>query len=285
LEIPSDNGTIGWIYAFPPHRAHGATSEPQPKEPHPCHRISPTRSCSSPAPAPGSAKPPPSPSPARGAAVVLGARREDRLAALAERIRSEGGKAVYRATDVTSPADNQALVDLATSTFGGLDIAFNNAGTEGLGPRPLTDDTEENFDSIYDINVKGVWLAMRAQIPALRARGSGSIINTTSGAGRQGFGNFSTYASSKFAVEGLTRSVAVELAPEHIRVNSIAPGPIQTDMLDRATGGDTSIFETLVPIGRLGTVDEIAKAVLFIASDDASYITAQSIGVDGGFIH
>lgn len=220
-----------------------------------------------------------------GAAVVLGARREDKLAAIAKRITDEGGRAVYRVTDVTSDEDNRALVDLAVNSFGGLDIAFNNAGTEGDGPKPLTEETEANYDAVFDTNVKGVWLGMRAQIPALTARGSGVILNTTSGVGRQGFANFATYAASKFAVEGLSRSIGAELAPLNIRVNTVAPGPIDTDMLVRATGGNTGAFAEHVPLGRNGTVEEIAKAVLFLASDDASYITAQTIGVDGGFIH
>ena len=219
-----------------------------------------------------------------GAAVVLGARREDKLAAIAKRITDNGGRAVYRVTDVTSDEDNRALVDLAVNSFGGLDIAFNNAGTEGAGPKPITEDTDENFDTIFDINVKGVWHAIRAQIPALTARGSGSIINNSSAVGRKGFANFAAYAASKFAVEGLSRSLAAELAPSKIRVNTVAPGPIATDMADRITGGDHSGFAQMVPLGRVGTAEEVASAVVFLASDESLFISGQAIGVDGGML-
>ena len=219
-----------------------------------------------------------------GAAVVLGARREDKLKALADRINSNGGRAVYRKTDVTSSSDVQALVDLATSEFGGLDIAFNNAGIEGSGLNPITDDSEDNFDQIFDINVKGVWNALRAEIPALSARGGGTIINNTSVVGHKGFAGFSAYAASKFAVEGLSRSVAAELAESNIRVNTVAPGPIATSMVDRITGGETDGFAQIVPMKRLGTPEEIAQTVLFLASDASSFITGQAIGVDGGML-
>lgn len=219
-----------------------------------------------------------------GAAVVLGARREDRLAELAKRITDAGGKAVYRKTDVTDSTQVQALVDLAISEFGGLDIAFNNAGTEGSGLFPVVDDSETNIDQIFDINVKGVWHALRAEIPALQARGSGSIINNSSVVGHKGFGGFSAYAASKFAVEGLSRSVAAELAESNIRINTIAPGPIATDMADRLTGGDTAGLAQMVPMKRMGTVQEIAHTAVFLASDGAGFITGQSIAVDGGML-
>lgn len=219
-----------------------------------------------------------------GAAVVLGARREDKLADLAKRINDAGGRAVYRKTDVTSTADVKALVDLAVSEFGGLDIAFNNAGIEGAGMSPITDDSEDNFDQIFDINVKGVWNALRAEIPAINARGGGSIINNSSAFGRKGFGALSAYAASKFAVEGMSRSVAAELAESGIRVNTVAPGPIDTSMAERVTGGNTDAIAELVPMKRLGTPEEIAQTVVFLASDASSYITGQAIGVDGGML-
>ena len=219
-----------------------------------------------------------------GASVVLGARREDKLAQIADRINANGGKAVFRATDVTNASDVQALLDLAVSEFGGLDIAFNNAGIEGTGLAPIVDDTEDNFDQIFDINVKGVWNSLRAVIPALNARGGGSIINNSSVVGLKGFGSFSAYAASKFAVEGLSRSAAAEFAESNIRVNTVAPGPIATDMADRITGGDSSGFAQMIPMKRVGTPEEIAHAVVFLASDASSFITGQSLAIDGGML-
>lgn len=219
-----------------------------------------------------------------GASVVLGARREEKLAEIARQITDAGGKAVYRPTDVTDSNQVQALIDLATSEFGGLDIAFNNAGIEGSGLSSVIDDSEDNIDQIFDINVKGVWHALRAEIPALIARGGGSIINNSSVLGRKGFAGFSAYAASKFAVEGLSRSVAAELAETNIRVNTIAPGPIATDMAQRVSGGDTEGFAQMVPMKRLGSVEEIAQTAVFLASEHAAFITGQSIAVDGGML-
>lgn len=219
-----------------------------------------------------------------GAAVVLGARREDKLADLANRITSNGGRAVYRKTDVTNAQDTQSLVDLAVSEFGGLDIVFNNAGIEGEGMKPIVEDTPENFDQIFDINVKGVWNTLRSAIPAISARGGGSIINNSSVVGLKGFGALSAYAASKFAVEGLSRSVAAELAESNIRVNTVAPGPIATDMADRITNGDPSGFTEMIPMKRIGTPQEIADTVLFLASDSSTFITGQAIAIDGGML-
>jgi NAD(P)-dependent dehydrogenase (short-subunit alcohol dehydrogenase family) len=216
-----------------------------------------------------------------GASVVLGARRQEHGEAVAKQITDNGGKAVFIKTDVTKAQDAQAIVDLAVSEFGGLDIAFNNAGTEGT-PGPITDSSESNFDLIFDTNVKGVWNSIRAQLPALRQRGGGSIINTSSILGSRGVAGFSEYVASKFAVEGLTQSVALEVAKENIRVNAIAPGPIQTDMLNRATGGNPDGFNGIIAMGRSGTTEEITPAVLFLASDESSYITGHSLPVGGG---
>jgi NAD(P)-dependent dehydrogenase (short-subunit alcohol dehydrogenase family) len=216
-----------------------------------------------------------------GAAVVLGARRQEKGEAVAQRIRDNGGTALFLKTDVTDSSQAQALVDLAVSEFGGLDIAFNNAGTDGQSG-PITDLDESTFDTVINTNVRGVWNALRAQIPALRTRGGGSIINTSSVLGSRGVAGMSTYVASKFAVEGLTKSVALEVAKQNIRINAIAPGPILTPMLESATGGNTDGFNGIVAMGRPGTVDEISPAVVFLASDQASYITGHSLPIGGG---
>jgi NAD(P)-dependent dehydrogenase (short-subunit alcohol dehydrogenase family) len=216
-----------------------------------------------------------------GAAVVLGARRENKLADLAKRITDAGGRAAYRVTDVTKPEDMQALVDLAESEFGGLDIAFNNAGTDGT-PGPIADVDDSAYDQVMEPNVRGVWNALRAEIHAMRKRGGGSIINNSSILGTRGVANFGAYVASKHAVEGLTKSAALELAKENIRVNSVAPGPIQTPLLESATGGNTDAFNAIVAMGRPGTTEEIAPGVVFLASDQASYITGHSLPIGGG---
>ncbi len=216
-----------------------------------------------------------------GASLVLGARRQDEGEAVARRIRDTGGNAVFLKTDVTNPAQVQALVDLAESEFGGLDVAFNNAGTDGESGM-ITDIDDSAFDTIINTNVRGVWNALRAQIPALRKRGGGSIINTSSVLGSRGVAGMSTYVASKFAIEGLTQSVALEVAKENIRINAIAPGPILTAMLENATGGNTDAFNSIVAMGRPGTTDEITPAVLFLASDQSSYVTGHSLPIGGG---
>lgn len=219
-----------------------------------------------------------------GASVAVGARRQPEGQDLVREIESKGGRAFFQKTDVTEAAQVAALVEKAVAEFGGLDIAFNNAGTEGGRMIPLVQETEENLRRIMEVNFFGVWYSMRAEIPALMERGGGVIINTSSAAGVRGFGTFSSYVSSKFAIEGLTRSVAQEVAGFGIRVNSIAPGAIDTAMLDRVTGGDHTLFNKIAPMQRDGTVDEVASVVTFLASDSSSYITGHTLSVDGGMM-
>ncbi|MEM1177202.1 MAG: glucose 1-dehydrogenase [Acidobacteriota bacterium] len=220
----------------------------------------------------------------RGAAVVLGARREDRGEAVAEEIRALGGRALFIKTDVTQKDQVEALVAAAVGEFGGVDIAFNNAGIEGASLAPLGEESEDNMRKVMEVNYVGLWHSMRAEIPELAKRGGGVIINTTSVAGLRGFPAFSSYVASKFAVEGLSRSVAYEVAGLGIRVNTVAPGPIETELLDRATGGDASGFTQMVPLQRAGTAEEVGQVVAFLASQEASYINGQALRIDGGMM-
>jgi NAD(P)-dependent dehydrogenase (short-subunit alcohol dehydrogenase family) len=215
-----------------------------------------------------------------GASVVLGSRDATKGDALAAEIRKEGGRAVFRRTDVTREADARALVEAALGEFGRLDVAFNNAGLEATGP--LVDSTEETFDRVFAVNVKGVWWCARAEIPALRRSGGGVIINTSSTAGSRGFANASLYTAAKHAVEGLSKALALELAQEGIRVNVLAPGPTDTPMLDRFTGGRPQAMASRVPMGRLATPEEVARAAVFLASADASFVSGVVLPVNGG---
>lgn len=216
-----------------------------------------------------------------GAQVVLGARRATEGGEVVSAIRERGGTALFVPTDVTVEGQAEALVAAAVENFGGLHVAFNNAGIEGE-MRPIVEDSEENLRRILEVNLFGVWRSLKAQVAAIAESGGGSIVNNTSVAGRKGFPSFSAYVASKFAVEGLTRSIAIETAASRVRVNAVAPGPIETPLLDRATGGDHQVFTQFVPMGRAGTSEEVARTVVFLGSDASSYITGQSFAIDGG---
>lgn len=217
---------------------------------------------------------------AAGARLALGSRDVAAGEALAAEIRGRGGAALFHPTDVTAAGGVQALVDVALRTYDRLDVAVNNAGVEVAGP--LVDSDEAAFDRAFDTNVKGLWRALKAEIPALVRTGGGAIVNLSSVVGLQGMAGASIYGASKFAVEGLTRSAALELASQKIRVNNVAPGPIATGMLDRFTGGHPEYTAQLVPMGRNGKPEEIARAILWIASDEASFVTGTTLVVDGG---
>jgi NAD(P)-dependent dehydrogenase (short-subunit alcohol dehydrogenase family) len=179
-----------------------------------------------------------------------------------------------------------ALVTKTVETYGRLDIAFNNAGVELTGA--IVDATEVDYRRVFDINVWGVITSMKHEIPVMLKQGAGVIINTSSAAGHIGMAGASVYVASKHAVEGLTKAAALEYAKQGIRVNAVAPAAIETDMMNRFTGGGAeealSYMRSLHPVGRLGRSEEIANAVLFLASDGASFITGTSLKVDGGFL-
>jgi len=219
----------------------------------------------------------------KGAKVVVAGRREEAGQALVKELRSFGAEAEFINADVRKENDVRALVDKTVARFGRLDVAVNNAGTEGqVGP--ITEQTAESYAATFDTNVLGVILSMKHEVRAMKAQGSGSIINIASTYGHEGAAGASVYVGSKHAVEGITKSVALELAKSGIRVNGVAPGPTDTGMLTRftRTAENKAALATTVPMGRLGLSEELANAIVFIASDEASFITGHILNVDGG---
>jgi len=219
-----------------------------------------------------------------GAKVVISGRRETEGQAVVAEIKSFGGDATFIRVNVAQETEVEALINGTLAAYGRLDIAFNNAGIELSGP--VGEVKEVDYRRIFDINVWGVFTSMKHEIPALLNSGGGVIINTSSVGGHVGTPGASLYVASKHAVEGITKSSAQELAGQGIRVNAISPGSIVTDMLNRFVGGVESeaakYLAAHVPLKRLGQPHEIAQPVLWLASDAASYITGQSIIVDGG---
>jgi NAD(P)-dependent dehydrogenase (short-subunit alcohol dehydrogenase family) len=222
----------------------------------------------------------------KGAKVVVAGRRDEVGQALAKELRSLGSEAEFVSADVRKEDDVRALVDKTVARFGRLDVAVNNAGTEGqVGP--ITDQTAESYAATFDTNVLGTLLSMKHELRVMLPQGSGSIINISSTYGHEGAMGASIYAASKHAVEGMTKSVALEVAKSGIRVNAVAPGPTDTGMLTRFTGtpeNKAALMRT-VPMDRLGLSEELASAIVFIASDEASFITGHVLNVDGGKSH
>src|SRR6267378_1982336 len=218
-----------------------------------------------------------------GARIVASGRREAEGKALEAELRNLGAEATFIRADVRREDDVRALVDNTVARFGRLDVAVNNAGTEGqVGP--ITDQTAESFAATFDTNVLGVILSMKHEVRVMQGQGSGSIINISSTYGHEAAAGASIYVGSKHAVEGITKSVALETAKSGIRVNGVAPGPTDTGMLTRFTGTpeNKAALVTTVPMGRLGLSEELANAIVFIASDEASFITGHILNVDGG---
>jgi NAD(P)-dependent dehydrogenase (short-subunit alcohol dehydrogenase family) len=219
-----------------------------------------------------------------GGKVVIAGRRESEGQAVVSEIKAAGGEATFVRTDVAHETEVKALVEQTLATYGRLDAAFNNAGVEWLGP--LTEATEADYRRVFDTNVWSIITSLKYEVPAMLKTGGGSIINTSSVAGHLGFPGASIYAASKHAVEGITRTAALEFAKQGIRVNAVAPAAIETAMADRfvgAEGEQREVLASMHPIGRMGRVEEIASAVLFLASDGASFITGESLKIDGGF--
>jgi NAD(P)-dependent dehydrogenase (short-subunit alcohol dehydrogenase family) len=218
-----------------------------------------------------------------GASLIVSGRRDDEGQRLVTELRALGVEAEFVRADVRHESDVQNLVDKTVARFGRLDVAVNNAGTEGT-PGPVTEQNAESFAAAFDTNVLGVLLSMKYELRVMQTQGAGSIVNLSSSMGHRGGPNASLYTASKHAVEGLTKSAALEAAAFGVRVNAVAPGPVETAMLDRFTGNAERKAGLVagVPLKRAGRPEEIADAIVFASSAKASFITGQIIDVNGG---
>jgi NAD(P)-dependent dehydrogenase (short-subunit alcohol dehydrogenase family) len=218
-----------------------------------------------------------------GAHVVVSGRRDEAGHALAGELKALSGSAHYIRADVRHEDDVRSLIDQTVARFGRLDVAVNNAGTEGK-PGPLTEQSAESYATTFDTNVLGTVLSLKHEMGVMLAQGHGSIINLSSTMGHKAAPGASIYTASKHAVEGLTKAAALEGAAFGVRVNAVAPRPIETDMLNRFTGNADRKAALIagVPLKRSGTPQEIAKAIVFLASEQASFVTGQIVSVDGG---
>jgi len=220
----------------------------------------------------------------RGAKVVIADCIEDHETR--NTIKEAGGEAIFVKCDVSNDSSVKALLHKTIEEYGRLDYAFNNAGVEGLAA-PVHECTDENWEKTIGINLKGVWLCMKYEIPYMLKQGKGAIVNNASIAGLVGFPNLPAYVASKHGVIGLTKNAALEYAKSHIRVNAVCPGVIKTPMIDRFTGKNKEVekqFETMEPVGRMGEPGEVAEAVTWLCSDASSFVTGHSMAVDGGWV-
>ncbi len=217
-----------------------------------------------------------------GARVVASGRREAEGKVLEAELRSLGAEAAFIRADVRHEDDVRSLIDETVTRFGRIDAAVNAAGTEG--PGPVVDQTAESHAATFDTNVLGTLLSMKHELRVMQPQGRGSIVNISSTYGHEGAAGASVYVASKHAVEGMTKSAALEAARSGVRVNAVAPGPIETGMLNRFTGTaerKTALARS-VPLGRVGDPAEIARAAIFLASEKASFVTGQILTADGG---
>ncbi len=218
-----------------------------------------------------------------GARLIVSGRREREGKALEVELQKLGAEAAFVQADVRHDQEVRGLIDEAVARFGRLDAAVNNAGTEGQ-PGPIVNQTAESYAGTFDTNVLGTLLSLKHELRVMTAQKSGSIINISSTYGHEGAAHASVYAASKHAVEGLTKSAALEAASSGVRVNAVAPGPTDTGMLDRFTGTpeNKAALVSRVPLGRVGKPVDIAQMIVFLASDAASFVTGEIVAVDGG---
>jgi NAD(P)-dependent dehydrogenase (short-subunit alcohol dehydrogenase family) len=220
-----------------------------------------------------------------GARVVVAGRRAAEGEETVRLIRGQGGDGIFVTTDVSKVAQVKQLVEQTMQKFGRLDFAFNNAGVEQQ-PTPFLEQDEETYNRVMDINVKGVWLCMKYEIPAMLKTGGGAIVNTSSSLGVVAMPGIEIYAASKHAVIGLTKSAALEFGKQGIRVNAVLPAAIETDMLQRFVGDKPETRDYMNakhPIGRVGKPEEIADAAIWLSSSKSSFVTGHSLLVDGAF--
>ena len=226
-----------------------------------------------------------------GAKVVVASRRQPEGAETVKMITGAGCQAIFVETDVAHTREIQALVARTVQTYGRLDVAFNNAGIEGTPFVPAAEYDEETWDRVLNVNLKAVWLCMKYEIAQMLKNGGGSIVNMSSVAGLAGTRVGVAYTASKHGVIGLTRAAAVEYATQGIRINAVCPAVIQTrmgdDVIAAASGGDARVGDQLIkqlhPLGRVGTAEEVAEAVVWLSSNAASYVTGHALPIDGGF--
>jgi len=222
----------------------------------------------------------------RGAKVVIADWIEDNENETLKQVKATGSEGIFVQCDVSKINDVKALIDKCITTYNRLDYAFNNAGIEGI--QAITHEcTEENWDKTINVNLKGIWLCMKMEIDQMLKSGVGTIVNCSSVAGLVGFERLPAYVASKHAIIGLTKTAGLEYATKGIRVNAVCPGVIHTAMIDRLTGKDKEAekqFTALEPLGRMGSPEEVAEAVVWLCSDASSFVTGIALPVDGGFI-
>lgn len=221
----------------------------------------------------------------RGAKVVIADWVEDDQHETLNQIKSAGSEGMFIKCDVSKSEDVKKMIEKTVEKYGTIDYAFNNAGIEGTSAN-THECTEENWDKTIGVNLKGVWLCMKNEITEMLKRNKGAIVNCSSVAGLNGFVGLPAYVATKHGIIGLTKTAALEYAKQGLRVNAVCPGVIHTSMVDRITGKDKEVekqFTAMEPIGRMGTPEEVAEAVLWLCSDAASFVTGVAMPVDGGF--